>query len=76
MVSYNASVIKIYSTSGSLVRFENKNISFHFEKRFSALQRGRYYYVVVNSEVVGFAPGLCKLSTTQSLRLKENDNAK
>jgi hypothetical protein len=36
-VSYNASVVKVYNTTGSLVLFENKNIFFYFEKRSSLL---------------------------------------
>jgi hypothetical protein len=28
--SYNASIVKIYNATSSLVRFENKNISFYF----------------------------------------------
>jgi hypothetical protein len=32
IVSYSASVVKIYSVMSSLVRFGNKNISFQFEK--------------------------------------------
>jgi hypothetical protein len=35
-VSRNASVVKIYNCTGSLVRFENKKI-FYFEKRSSQL---------------------------------------
>jgi hypothetical protein len=38
IVSYNASVVKIYSTVGSQVRFEKK---IYFEKRCSLLQRWR-----------------------------------
>jgi hypothetical protein len=38
--SYNASVVKIYNATGSLERFENKNIFFCFE-RCSILQRWR-----------------------------------
>jgi hypothetical protein len=33
-MSYNASAVKIYTTTGSLVRFENENILFRFEKTF------------------------------------------
>jgi hypothetical protein len=29
----NASVVNFYNASGSLARFENKNILFYFEKR-------------------------------------------
>jgi hypothetical protein len=34
-VSYNASAVKIYSATRGQVRFENKNIFFHCEKRCS-----------------------------------------
>jgi hypothetical protein len=44
MESYNASAVKIYNVTSSLVRFENKNIE----------PTG---VVVVNSKVVGLAPG-------------------
>jgi hypothetical protein len=40
-VSYNASVVNFNSATGSLARFENKNILFYFEKRSSLLQRWR-----------------------------------
>jgi hypothetical protein len=33
IASYNASVVNFYNATGSLARFENKNISFSFEKR-------------------------------------------
>jgi hypothetical protein len=37
--SYNASVVKIYNATSSLVYFENLNIFFYFEKRSILLQR-------------------------------------
>jgi hypothetical protein len=40
-LSYNASVVKIYNATSSLVRFKNKNVSFYFERR-SYLIRYRY----------------------------------
>jgi hypothetical protein len=46
-VSYNASVVKIYNATSSLVRFENKNILIYFEF---------YNIVVVNLEIVQLAP--------------------
>jgi hypothetical protein len=42
IVSYNASAVKIYNATISLVRLENKNILLYFEKRFSLLQRLRW----------------------------------
>jgi hypothetical protein len=38
---YNASVVNLYNATGSLARFENKNILFYFEKCSSLLQRWR-----------------------------------
>jgi hypothetical protein len=32
IMSYNASTVKIYNAKSSLVRVENKNIFFYFEK--------------------------------------------
>jgi hypothetical protein len=32
IASYNASAVKIYDATSSLVRFENKNIFLYFEK--------------------------------------------
>jgi hypothetical protein len=52
--------IASYNATGSLARFENKNILYYFEKRSSLLQRWRCSYagvVAVNSKVVvGLAP--------------------
>jgi hypothetical protein len=41
IANYNASVVNFYNATGSLARFENKNILFHFEKRCRLLQRWR-----------------------------------
>jgi hypothetical protein len=42
---YNAGVVNFYNATGSLARFEKKNILFYFEN-----------VVAVNSKVVGLAP--------------------
>jgi hypothetical protein len=42
--SYNASVVNFYNATGSLERFENKNILCYFEKRSSLLQSWRCSY--------------------------------
>jgi hypothetical protein len=39
---YNDNVVNFYNATGSLACFENKNISFYFEKRCSLLQRWRW----------------------------------
>jgi hypothetical protein len=41
VASYNASVVNFYNATGSLSRFENKNILLYFEKCSSLLQRWR-----------------------------------
>jgi hypothetical protein len=41
IASCNASAVKFYNATSSLVRFENKNIFSYFEKRSSLLQRWR-----------------------------------
>jgi hypothetical protein len=41
IASYNASIVNFYNATGSLARFENKNIIFYFLKRSSLLQRWR-----------------------------------
>jgi hypothetical protein len=58
---YSANVVNFYNATGSLARFENKNILFYFEKRSSVA----YYnagVVAVNSKVVGLALGEFQLS--------------
>jgi hypothetical protein len=39
IASYNASVVNFCNATGSLARFENKNIIFYFKKLSSLLQR-------------------------------------
>jgi hypothetical protein len=39
IASYNASAVKIYNASGSLARFENRNIFFYFEKMLQPTTR-------------------------------------
>jgi hypothetical protein len=41
IASYNASVVNFYNATGSLARFEKKNIIFYFLKRSSLLQHWR-----------------------------------
>jgi hypothetical protein len=55
IVIYNASAVKIYNNTSSLVRFENKNIYFFYEKRSSLLQTRFFpngYFNFLNSPVL------------------------
>jgi hypothetical protein len=54
---YNGSAEKIFNTTSSLARFESKNIFSAFKKRGSLLGTYSAGVVVVNSYVVGLAPG-------------------
>jgi hypothetical protein len=56
IVIYNASVVNFYNATGSLARFENKNILFYFEKHSSLLQRWRCSCKL--KKIVGLAPGV------------------
>jgi hypothetical protein len=64
IVSYNASAVKIYNGTSSLVHFEKNHIGTYFEKNT------RVYYitgvVVANSQVVGLLPDL-SLTKTASI---------
>jgi hypothetical protein len=53
-VSYSACVVKIYSATSSLARFEFKTISCSLK---NALDYYNIGVVIVNSEVVEMAPG-------------------
>jgi hypothetical protein len=54
IVSYSASVVKIYNATSSLLRFEMKKIFYFGKTLWSALALCLY----VNSEVVELAPGV------------------
>jgi hypothetical protein len=41
IVSHNGSAVKIYNATSSLMRFDNKNVFFYFEKRSSLVQHWR-----------------------------------
>jgi hypothetical protein len=50
--SYNASAVKIYNATSSLVRFEINGIFCYFEERSSLLHTALAKYIVANSVVV------------------------
>jgi hypothetical protein len=51
IASYNASVVNFYNATGSLARFENKNILWYFEKRSSLLQCWRCSCILKNRRI-------------------------
>jgi hypothetical protein len=51
IASYNASVVNFYNATGSLARFENKNIIFYFSKHSSLLQRWRCSWKFKNRRI-------------------------
>jgi hypothetical protein len=53
IASYNASVVNFYNATGSLARFENKNIIFYFQNLLACYNAGA---VAVNLKIVGLAP--------------------
>jgi hypothetical protein len=62
IVSYNASAVKSYNATSSLVRFEYKKKFFHFEKNaLGLLQRWRSEVVGL---VLGFNPTTSEFTTT------------
>jgi hypothetical protein len=54
--SYNASSVKMYNATSSLVRFENKNLFRYFKKRSIAYYLHRWR-CRKNYKVVGSGPG-------------------
>jgi hypothetical protein len=64
-VSYNASTVKIYNSTKSLVRFDNKISSFQFEKNDPAYNN---CVAGVSSEVEGLALDIFKFENCRSRR--------
>jgi hypothetical protein len=57
IVSYNASLVKIYNATNGLVRLKNKSSFVCFEKCSRLPTTTLALYVVVYSKVVGSVPG-------------------
>jgi hypothetical protein len=57
IASCSASVVKIYNTASSLVRFENKKKTFSsIKKRSSLIYRQRCVCMYLNAAIVGLKP--------------------
>jgi hypothetical protein len=69
-VSYNASAVKIYNATGSLVHFENKKL-FCNEKlhRLQCTTLALHIVVIVNLKVVGLVPGFALFKFDQGCQM-------
>jgi hypothetical protein len=72
-VSYNASVVKMYCATSSLVRFEYKNIFLHLKNSLASCNAG---VVFVNLEVVGLASGRATKNSDMIFRERKAKNNK
>jgi hypothetical protein len=68
IASYNASVVNFHTATGSLARFENKNILYYFEKRsfLHYILRMEKHFVEIRTQSYDFVLQRqgCKLFTT------------